>query len=47
MTQTATTETGVRTGREAVRMYPNNCLKEPVREYHNVVADVVKSSFTK
>lgn len=34
-------------GRDAVRMYPNNCLREPVREYENKVAEVVKNTFTK
>jgi hypothetical protein len=34
-------------GREAVRMYPNNSLREPVSEYENRVAQVVKSTFTK
>lgn len=34
-------------GREAIRMYPNNCLREPVREYKNRVAEVVKNTFTK
>jgi hypothetical protein len=44
--QTAKTETVAR-GREAACMYPNNSLREPVREYRNVVAEVVKSTFTK
>ncbi|WP_284053306.1 hypothetical protein [Stakelama marina] len=34
-------------GREAVRMYPNNSLREPVNPYRNRFADVVKSTFTK
>lgn len=44
--QTPNKETVAR-GREAVRMYPNNSLKEPVREYRNLVAEVVKEAFTK
>lgn len=47
MTQTANKEATVAHGREAVRMYPNNSLREPVRDYHNVVAEVVRSTFTK
>jgi len=38
--------TGVET-RDTVRMYPNNSLKEPVSEYRNNVAEVVKSTFAK
>lgn len=34
-------------GREAVCMYPNNCLKDPVSDYKNLVAEVVKNTFTK
>jgi hypothetical protein len=44
--QTAKKETVTTNGRKAVCMYPNNSLKEPVREYHNVFAEVVKASFT-
>ena len=44
--QTAKSETVAR-GREAVCMYPNNCLKEPVSEYKNLFAEVVKNTFTK
>lgn len=33
--------------REAVRMYPNNSLSEPVRAYSNRLAEVVRSTFTK
>lgn len=44
--QTAKNETVAR-GREAVCMYPNNSLKEPVREYENLFAEVVKNTFTK
>lgn len=44
--QTANNETGAR-GRQAVCMYPNNSLREPVRPYENLVAELVKSSFTK
>ena len=43
---TPKTETVAR-GREAVCMYPNNSLREPVREYRNAVAEVVKKTFTK
>ena len=34
-------------GREAVRMYPSNSLREPVRERENTVFELVKSSFNK
>lgn len=44
--QSAKVETVTR-GQGAVRMYPNNSLREPVREYVNIVAEVVKSTFTK
>lgn len=44
--QTAKSETVAR-GREAVCMYPNNSLRDPVRDYENKVAEVVKNSFTK
>ena len=43
--QTAKKETVAR-GHEAVCMYPNNSLREPVRDYHNVVAEVVRNTFT-
>lgn len=33
--------------REAVRMYPNNSLREPVRDYSNKLAEVVRNTFTK
>lgn len=41
------TEKTVARGQGAVCMYPNNSLREPVREYANVVAEVVKNTFTK
>lgn len=44
--QTAKNETVAR-GREAACMYPNNCLKEPVNEYKNLFAEVVRNTFTK
>lgn len=34
-------------GQEAVGMYPNNSLTEPVRGYSNVFAEAVKKTFTK
>jgi hypothetical protein len=34
-------------GQEVACMYPNNSLREPVREYHNTVAEVVKNTFTR
>jgi hypothetical protein len=34
-------------GREAVRMYPNNSLREPVREFENTVFELVRKTFTK
>lgn len=34
-------------GHDAVRMYPNNSLREPVNVYVNKVAEVVKNTFTK
>lgn len=34
-------------GNAAVRMYPNNSLREPVRAYSNKLAEVVRSTFTK
>lgn len=40
-------ETGNADGLKAVRMYPNNSLKEPVREFENTVFELVKSTFTK
>ena len=46
MAHTATKETGA-AGREAARMYPNNSLRDPVNQYENRVAAVVKSTFTK
>src|SRR5688572_4062653 len=39
--QTAEKETGTH-GREAGRMYPNNSLREPVREFENTVFDLVR-----
>jgi hypothetical protein len=45
MTHTARKDAAA--GREAVRMYPNNSLREPVNEYENRFAEVVKSTFTK
>lgn len=44
--QTAKKETVAR-GQEAVCMYPNNSLREPVRAYENTVAELVKNTFTK
>lgn len=44
--QTAKSETVAR-GREAVSMYPNNSLRDPVRDYENKVAEVVRNTFTK
>jgi hypothetical protein len=43
--QPAKNETVAR-GREAACMYPNNSLREPVRDYHNKVAEVVRKTFT-
>lgn len=43
---TAVKET-VASGREAVRMYPSNSLREPVRERENSVFELVKVSFNK
>lgn len=34
-------------GREAVRMYPNNSLKEPVRAFEKAAFNVVRKSFAK
>lgn len=34
-------------GREAVRMYPSNSLREPVRDRENFVFELVKTSFDK
>ena len=45
--QTASKETVAAHGRDAVRMYPNNSLGEPVREFQNTVFELVKSTFTK
>ncbi|MGV1684278.1 hypothetical protein [Sphingopyxis sp. NJF-3] len=47
MTHTAQKETTATSGREAVRMYPNNSLRDPVREFENTVLTVVKNTFTK
>ena len=48
MTQTATTETGARAGREAaLRMYPNNSLKEAKGEYRSLMAELVRETFQK
>jgi len=33
--------------REAVRMYPNNSLREPVRAFKKVAFEVVRKSFAK
>lgn len=44
--QTADKET-VAHGREAVRMYPNNSLREPVREFENSVFELVRKTFAK
>ncbi|MBY0304022.1 MAG: hypothetical protein K2W86_02575 [Sphingomonas sp.] len=43
----ATTQGAAADRREAVRMYPNNSLLEPVRGYSNKLAEVVRSTFTK
>ena len=34
-------------GREAVRMYPNNSLREPVRAFEKAAFEVVRKSFAK
>ncbi len=47
MSQTAKRESGAASGHEAVRMYPNNSLREPVREFENTVFELVKNTFTK
>ena len=47
MTHTAHKESSAATGREAVRMYPNNSLREPVRPFQNTVFELVKKTFTK
>lgn len=47
MTHTAPKESSANTSREAVRMYPNNSLREPVRPYENTVFELVKKTFTK
>lgn len=44
--QTAVKET-VASGREAVRMYPSNSLREPLRDRENAVFELVKASFDK
>ena len=47
MTHTTTKEGSAATVREAVRMYPNNSLREPVRPFENSILDLVKKTFTK
>lgn len=47
MMQAANKEATVAHGREAVRMYPNNSLRDPVRGFENTVFNVVKKTFTK
>jgi hypothetical protein len=39
-------ETGNADGLKAVRMYPNNSLKEPVRKFENSVFQLLKNSFS-
>lgn len=48
MTQTAKRETGTATSREAVRMYPDNELKQQVREFGTNLSafDVMKEAFS-
>lgn len=46
MTQTARKD-GAASGREAVRMYPNNSLTEPVRDFESVVFNVMRANFKK
>lgn len=45
--QTATKETVAAHGRKAACMYPNNSLREPVREFEDTVFDLLRKSFTK
>lgn len=47
MTHTAHRESATAAGREAVRMYPNNSLRDPVRPFENTVFELVKKTFTK
>ena len=47
MTHTAQKESAAAAGREAVRMYPNNSLRDPVRPFENTVFELVKKTFTK
>lgn len=47
MTHTAQKESNAAAGREAVRMYPNNSLRDPVRPFENTVFELVKKTFTK
>ncbi len=47
MKHTALKESSATVGREAVRMYPNNSLREPIRAFENTVFDLVKKTFTK
>lgn len=47
MTHTAHRESAAAAGREAVRMYPNNSLRDPVRPFENTVFELVKKTFTK
>jgi len=47
MTHTAHQEKDTAHGREAVRMYPNNSLRDPVRPFENAFFALVKKTFTK
>jgi hypothetical protein len=47
MMQTASKETVAAHGRKAACMYPNNSLREPVREFEDTVFDLLRKSFTK
>ncbi len=48
MTQTAKTETGAATSRAAVRMYPDNELKDQVRDFGSNLSafKVMKDAFS-
>lgn len=39
-------ETGHSDGSKAVRMYPNNSLREPVRKFENKVFELLRKSFS-
>lgn len=48
MTHTAHKETGSAAGREAaLRMYPNNSLKEADGEFQNLIIELVRETFQK